>query len=425
MKLWQKKDKLNSLIEKFTIGRDPDFDLQLARYDVQGTVAHVKMLAEIGLLEKAELERLIPALNDIAAQIEAGEFRIEAGVEDIHSQVELLLTRRLGEVGKKIHAGRSRNDQVLVDLRLFFRAELKEITAMAQSLCEVLLEKAERNQHVLLPGYTHSQVAMVSSAGLWFAAFAESLVDDLKLLRTVARINNQNPLGSAAGYGSSFPLDREMTTRLLRFENLAYNVVHAQLGRGKTEQYIAFGLAGLGATLGKLATDSILYSNENYGFFRLPSAFTTGSSIMPHKRNPDVFELIRARCGLLQSLPGQVSLLTNNLISGYHRDFQLLKEVIFPALEQTKDCLQLTATCLGELKVNQGITEDDKYRYLFTVERVNELVLAGIPFREAYRQVGEAVENGTFRFEGEIRHVHAGSLGNLSLERIRAKLDEL
>ncbi|PHI18477.1 argininosuccinate lyase [Lewinellaceae bacterium SD302] len=423
MKLWQKETTVDALIETFTIGNDPDFDLQLARYDVQGTSAHIKMLTSIGLLTEAELQQLEAGLEAIAAVIEAGEFKIEPGVEDVHSQVELLLTRKLGEVGKKIHSGRSRNDQVLVDLRLFFRAEIREIASLLDALFATLLANSERYQGVLMPGYTHTQVAMVSSFGLWFGGYAEALVDDLALLQSVHKINNQNPLGSAAGYGSSFPLDRKLTTELLGFDDLAYNSINAQLGRGKTEQFISFALAGISSTLGKLAADIVLFSNENYRFLTLPDAFTTGSSIMPHKKNPDVFELIRGHCNLLQSLPAQVSMLNANLISGYHRDYQLLKQAIFPALANLKNCLRLTERSLQELRVSPDILADEKYRYLYTVEAVNERVLAGTPFREAYQQVGAQIEAGKFTYDGELHHTHEGSIGNLCLEEIRGKFE--
>ncbi len=422
MKLWEKSTKINSLIESFTIGNDPDFDLQLAKFDVQGTLAHIKMLESIGLLTAAELSTLETALAEITEMIEQNNFIIEPGVEDVHSQVELLLTRKLGDTGKKIHSGRSRNDQVMVDLRLFFRSEIKEITDLTKDLFKVLILQSQQYQHVLMPGYTHTQVAMVSSFGLWFGAYAESLVDDLTLLSSVYKINNQNPLGSAAGYGSSFPLDRKMTTEILGFQDLAYNSIHAQMGRGKTEQFLSFGLAGLGATLGKLATDIVLFCNENYRFLKLPDEFTTGSSIMPHKKNPDVFELIRGHCNLLQSLPGQVSMLNANLISGYHRDFQLLKEVLFPALKNIKNCLRLATHCLAEIKVNKDILMDEKYKYLYTVEKVNELVKTGIPFREAYQRIGAEIEKGDFEYSGAVVHTHEGSIGNLCLKEIEEKM---
>ena len=425
MKLWQKETKINQLVEKFTIGRDPEFDLKLAEHDVIGTLAHTEMLCSIGLLTKSEFNLLKPALNNILNKIKKGHFTIDPGVEDVHSQVELLLIQELGDTGKKIHAGRSRNDQVLVDLRLFFRAEIKELVEIINELFETLISQSEKYKAVLIPGYTHTQVAMVSSFGLWFSAYAETLVDDLTLLQAVHKINNQNPLGSAAGYGNSFPLDRSLTTKLLGFNDLNYNVIHAQMGRGKTEQFMAFAIAGLAATLGKLAADVVLYSSQNFGFLQLPDEFTTGSSIMPHKKNPDVFELIRGQCNLLQSLPVQVSALTSNLTSGYHRDFQLLKEVIFPALEKLKDCLKLATHSLSGIKINEHILADEKYKYLYTVEVVNELVKKGVPFREAYKQVGQMVEDGTFEFTGEVKHSHEGSLGNLCLKEINAKMESL
>ena len=421
MKLWSKTQTTNELVEKFTIGQDNRLDLQLAKFDVQGTLAHIEMLASIGLLTVEELAILQPELKKIYWQIEAGEFTIEPGVEDVHSQVELMLTRSLGDVGKKIHAGRSRNDQVLVDLRLFFRSKIQEIAGLTAELFEVLMAQSAAHQDVLMPGYTHTQVAMVSSFGLWFGAYAETLTDDLRQLQAVFDIVNQNPLGSAAGYGSSFPLDRLMTTRLLGFNDLNYNVLHAQLGRGKSEQFLSFALAALGATLGKFAADTCLFNSQNFGFLKLPDAFTTGSSIMPHKKNPDVFELIRARCNRLQSLPQQVFAVTANLTSGYHRDFQILKETVFPALAELKDCLQLAILSIPEFEINREVLQDEKYRYLYTVEVVNRLVLVGVPFREAYRQVGQMVEDGTFKFEGQIHHTHEGSVGNPCLPEIRRK----
>lgn len=422
MKLWEKETKIDALIEAFTIGNDPDFDLQLAKYDVQGTVAHITMLQKIGLLTEEELQTLKIALAKITEIIEKGEFQIEPSVEDVHSQVELMLTRELGSIGKKIHAGRSRNDQVMLDLRLFFRAEIKEIAQLVQEFFEVLISQSKKYEQVLMPGYTHTQIAMVSSFGLWFSAYAESLVDDLTLLQSVYQINNQNPLGSAAGYGSSFPLDRKMTTELLGFDDLAYNVIHAQMGRGKTEQFLSFALSSIAATVGKLASDIVLFSNENFAFLKLPDEFTTGSSIMPHKKNPDVFELIRGHCNLLQALPAQVSMLNSNLIGGYHRDFQLLKEVIFPALHHLKNCLRLSTQCLANIQVTPDILEDEKYKYLYTVEKVNELVKSGTPFREAYQQIAQEIQNGTFEFSGELNHSHEGSLGNLCLPEIQAKM---
>jgi argininosuccinate lyase len=421
MKLWSNTQTVNELVEKFTIGQDNVLDLRLARFDVLGTLAHIQMLASIGLLTAAELAVLQPALRAILGQIEAGEFTIDAGVEDVHSQVELLLTRSLGDVGKKIHAGRSRNDQVLVDLRLFFRSEIREVTGLVGELFEVLMAQASAHEDVPMPGYTHTQVAMVSSFGLWFSAYAESLADDLRLWQSVFDIVNQNPLGSAAGYGSSFPLDRRMTTQLLGFKDLNYNVLHAQMGRGKSEQFLSFAMAGLAATLVKFAADVCLFNSQNFGFLKLPAEFTTGSSIMPHKKNPDVFELIRGRCSRLQTLPQQVSAVTTNLTSGYHRDFQILKETVFPALDELKDCLRLAILSIPKFEVNEHILSDGKYRYLFTVEVVNRLVLEGVPFREAYRQVAKQVEDGSFEFSGEISHSHEGSIGNLCLDDIRRK----
>lgn len=425
MKLWEKETKLNKLVEDFTIGNDADFDLRLAKFDIQGTVAHVKMLQKIGLITEQELDELKKALGEILKLVETGEFYIESGVEDVHSQVELILTKQLGDVGKKIHAGRSRNDQVMVDLRLFFRSEMKEIAQLVYELFEVLVAQSQLYQHVLMPGYTHTQVAMVSSFGLWFSAYAESLVDDLTLLQAVYQINNQNPLGSAAGYGNSFPLDRKETTKLLSFDDLSYNAIHAQMGRGKTEQFLSFSLSGLGATLGKLASDIILFSNENFCFLKLPDEFTTGSSIMPHKKNPDVFELIRGHCNLFQSLPTQVSMLKSNLISGYHRDYQLLKEVIFPALENLKKCLRLSIQSLSNIQVNKEILDDEKYKYIYTVEKVNDLVKGGLPFRDAYQKVALEIEAGTFSYSGEIQHTHEGSIGNLCLPEIKTKMSKV
>lgn len=422
MKLWQKSGAtVDQAIERYTVGRDRELDRQLAKYDVQGSLAHIRMLQTIGLLTAPELEALNQELRSIYRTIESGAFVIEDGVEDVHSQVELLLTRRLGEMGKKIHAGRSRNDQVLLDLRLFFRAEIRDIAARAEALFQRLLTLADEHKAVLLPGYTHLQVAMPSSFGLWFSAWGESLVDDLRQLEAAYRIVNQNPLGSAAGYGSSFPLDRRLTTELLGFDDLAYNVVHAQLGRGKTELFLSFALAAFGATLGKLAMDIVLYLNQNFAFISFPDELTTGSSIMPHKKNPDVFELTRAKCNQLQALPQQVALLTANLPSGYHRDFQLLKEALFPAIDTLKDVLDMLDYALQYIRLNEHILEDDRYRYLFSVEEVNRRVLAGAPFRDAYREVGEQIAAGRFSPDHTIQHTHAGSIGNLCLPEIRQK----
>jgi argininosuccinate lyase len=424
MKLWQKDHSLDRQIERFTVGQDRELDLLPARYDIQGSLAHARMLQSIGLLTTEEHEQLDRELKRIYKIVEAGEFRIEEGVEDVHSQVELLLTRQLGDVGKKIHSGRSRNDQVLVDLRLFFRAEIKEIAGLTQALFDRLTALAEQHKDVLMPGYTHFQVAMVSSFGLWFGAYAESLTDDMQLLQSVYRINNQNPLGSAAGYGSSFPLDRRMTTELLGFDDLSYNVVHAQLGRGKTELFVSFALAALSSTLGKMAMDVVLFMNQNFAFISFPDELTTGSSIMPHKKNPDVFELIRGRCNQLQSLPAQVSALTANLPSGYHRDFQLLKEALFPALIHMKDCLSIAEYALQHIRVKENILDDEKYRYIYSVEEVNRETLRGTPFRDAYKKVGQSIEKGAFEPDRTIRHTHEGSIGNLCLPEIRAKMEK-
>jgi argininosuccinate lyase len=379
------------------------------------------MLESIQLISKNELDVLSTALKNIYQDIEKGLFKMEDDVEDVHSQIELLLTKSLGDIGKKIHSGRSRNDQVLVDLRLFFRAELQEIVRLMELVFHGFQEQSEEHKDVLMPGYTHFQVAMVSSFGLWFGAYAESLTEDLALLESVFNIVNHNPLGSAAGYGSSFPLNRKMTTELLGFEDLSYNVIHAQMGRGKSELFIAFALASLATTLGKFSMDVVLYSSQNYHFLTLPKEYTTGSSIMPHKKNPDVFELLRGKCNLLQSLPGQVSLLINNLPAGYHRDFQLLKEVIFPAIHNMKECLEMIAFVLPQLKIHNNLLDDPKYAYLFTVEKVNELVLEGIPFRDAYKQVGEMVEKNEFIPGDKISHVHEGSIGQLCNKEIFQK----
>jgi argininosuccinate lyase len=393
----------------------------LAKYDVLGSLAHIQMLESIQLISKNELDVLSVALKNIYQDIEKGLFKMEDDVEDVHSQIELLLTKSLGDIGKKIHSGRSRNDQVLVDLRLFFRAELQEIVRLMELVFHGFQAQSEEHKDVMMPGYTHFQVAMVSSFGLWFGAYAESLTEDLSLLESVFNIVNHNPLGSAAGYGSSFPLNRKMTTELLGFEDLSYNVIHAQMGRGKSELFIAFALASLATTLGKFSMDVVLYSSQNYHFLTLPKEYTTGSSIMPHKKNPDVFELLRGKCNLLQALPGQVSLLINNLPAGYHRDFQLLKEVIFPAIHSMKECLEMIAFVLPQLKIHDNLLDDPKYAYLFTVEKVNELVLEGIPFRDAYKQVGEMVEKNEFVPGNKISHVHEGSIGQLCNKEIFKK----
>jgi argininosuccinate lyase len=421
MKLWEKDFFVQPQIDTFTVGKDREMDLLLAKYDVLGSLAHIQMLESIQLISKNELEVLSASLKIIFQDIEKGLFKMDDDVEDVHSQIELLLTKSLGDIGKKIHSGRSRNDQVLVDLRLFFRAELQEIVRLMELVFHGFQEQSEQHKEVLMPGYTHFQVAMVSSFGLWFGAYAESLTEDLSLLESVFNIVNHNPLGSAAGYGSSFPLNRKMTTELLGFEDLSYNVIHAQMGRGKSELFIAFALASLATTLGKFSTDVVLYSSQNYHFLTLPKEYTTGSSIMPHKKNPDVFELLRGKSNLLQALPGQVSLLINNLPAGYHRDFQLLKEVIFPAIHNMKECLEMIAFVLPQLKIHHNLLDDPKYAYLFTVEKVNELVLEGVPFRDAYKQVGEMVEKNEFVPGNKISHVHEGSIGQLCNKEIFQK----
>lgn len=421
MKLWEKDFFVQPQIDAFTVGKDREMDLLLAKYDVLGSLAHIQMLESIQLISKNELEVLSASLKNIYQDIEKGLFKMDDDVEDVHSQIELLLTKSLGDIGKKIHSGRSRNDQVLVDLRLFFRAELQEIVRLMELVFHGFQEQSEQHKDVLMPGYTHFQVAMVSSFGLWFGAYAESLTEDLSLLESVFNIVNHNPLGSAAGYGSSFPLNRKMTTELLGFEDLSYNVIHAQMGRGKSELFIAFALASLATTLGKFSMDVVLYSSQNYHFLTLPKEYTTGSSIMPHKKNPDVFELLRGKCNLLQALPGQVSMLINNLPAGYHRDFQLLKEVIFPAIHSMKECLEMIAFVLPQLKIHDNLLDDPKYAYLFTVEKVNELVLEGVPFRDAYKQVGEMVEKNEFVPGNKIFHVHEGSIGQLCNKEIFQK----
>lgn len=422
MKLWQKNYIVDEQIEAFTVGQDRDLDKHLAPYDVLGSLAHAQMLASIKVLTPEEHTLLAAALRRLYQRAAAGELAIEPGVEDIHSQVELLLTRELGDIGKKIHAGRSRNDQVLVDLRLYFRAELEELVALAGQFFEELMLLAARHKDVLLPGYTHFQAAMPSSFGLWFSAYAETLVDDLRLLHSVYRNVNQNPLGSGAGYGSSFPLDRRLTTRLLGFEDLNYNVVHAQMGRGKTELFMSYAIAAMAHTLGKLATDVVLYVSQNFAFLSFPDELTTGSSIMPHKKNPDVFELVRARCNHLQSLPVQVSQLTSGLPSGYHRDFQLLKEAVFPAIQQLKDCLSILSHALPQAKVATHTLADERYLYLYSVEAVNALVLEGTSFREAYQQVGQQIAAGSFEAPKGLQHTHEGSIGNLCLPDIARKM---
>lgn len=424
-KLWQKTTSVDQLVENFTVGRDREFDEQMAAFDVLGSLAHTQMLQQVGLLDKADLDTVQKELKSIYADIAKGDFKIEAGVEDIHSQVELLLTRSIGEAGKKIHSGRSRNDQVLVDLKLFFRHELQEVVASVQTLFELLIGLSEKHKDVLLPGYTHLQIAMPSSFGLWFGAYAESLVDDLEMVLAAYRITNKNPLGSAAGYGSSFPLDRTLTTRLLGFESLNYNVVYAQMGRGKTERIIAQALSSIAATLGKMAMDQCLYLSQNFAFVSYPENLTTGSSIMPHKKNPDVWEIMRGRCNRLQALPNDVAMMTTNLPSGYHRELQLLKELLFPAFADIKNCLHMATFMLQHIEVKNNILDDAKYAYLFSVEEVNRLVLSGTPFRDAYKQVGLAIENGQFKPDRNVHHTHEGSIGNLGNAQISAAMQQM
>ncbi|MFI3259052.1 MAG: argininosuccinate lyase [Rikenellaceae bacterium] len=423
MKLWSKGYEPDQMIETYTVGNDRELDMRLARYDVRGSIAHITMLESIGLLEAEELKSLTAELERIGEQIEEGKFQIEDGVEDIHSQVELLLTRRLGEIGKKIHSGRSRNDQVLVDLKLFLRDEIRNIAADVKTLFDRMQHLSEEHKEVLMPGYTHLQVAMPSSFGLWFGAYAESLVDDVRLLSAAYDTVNQNPLGSAAGYGSSFPLNRTMTTELLGFETMHFNVVAAQMSRGKSERSTSYAIASIASTLAKFAMDVCLFNSQNFSFVKFPDSYTTGSSIMPHKKNPDVFELMRGRCNRLQSLPNEVSLLTTNLPLGYHRDLQLLKDVLFPATEEIRRSLVMCDFMLQHIEVKSEILDDPRYNYLFTVEDVNKLVMDGVPFREAYKQIGMEVQNGEYIPTKEVAHTHEGSIGNLCTEQIAKKME--
>ncbi|MCI9284542.1 MAG: argininosuccinate lyase [Muribaculaceae bacterium] len=413
------------MIEQFTVGRDRELDLQLARYDVEGSMAHIRMLESIGLLSADELKVLLEGLGEIAAVIERGEFTIDEGIEDVHSQVEFMLTAHLGDVGKKIHSGRSRNDQVLVDLKLFMRDRLRDIAAATGRLFDTLISLSDAHRDILMPGYTHLQVAMPSSFGLWFGAYAESLADDMQLLLAAYNIANQNPLGSAAGYGSSFPLDRAMTTRLLGFSTMHYNVVAAQMSRGKTERAAAMAIGAIASTLSRMAMDVCMWMCQNFGFVSFPDELTTGSSIMPHKKNPDVFEIMRGKCNRLQSVQNEIALLTANLPLGYNRDLQLLKDIIFPATQEMIDCLDMATFMLPQMKVRTDIINDTRYDYLFTVEEVNRLVLSGMPFREAYRKVGGEVQDGTYRPNREVHHTHQGSIGNLCNEEITRKFHTL
>lgn len=425
MKLWQKNTSVNNLVETFTVGQDREMDLYLAAFDVLGSLAHTQMLNSIGLLNKEDLDAVQAELKNIYKEISEGKFTIEEGVEDVHSQVEMLLTARIGEAGKKIHSGRSRNDQVLVDLKLFFRSQIQEMVASSKELFDLLIELAETHKDKLLPGYTHLQIAMPSSFGLWFGAYAESLIDDLELMLGAFKVTNKNPLGSAAGYGSSFPLNRTLTTNLLGFSTLNYNVVYAQMGRGKTERILAQAMSSIAATLNRMAMDACLFMNQNFGFISFPDELTTGSSIMPHKKNPDVWELIRGRSNQLQALPNQITMLTTNLPSGYHRDMQLLKETLFPAFQSLMSCLDMAKLMLKNIKIKENILEDDKYAYLFSVEVVNNLVLEGMPFREAYKKVGLDIEAGKFETDRKVNHTHEGSIGNLNLAEVKSLMEEL
>lgn len=417
-KLWEKNVQVDKGVEDYTVGRDREMDLYLAPYDILGSLAHITMLESIGLLEKSELEVLAKELKNIYAEAVAGRFVIEPGIEDVHSQVELMLTRKLGDMGKKIHSGRSRNDQVLVDLKLFMRSEIEMVCHAVEKLFSTLIAQSDRYHNCLIPGYTHLQVAMPSSIGLWLGAYAESLADDLTVLLAAYKVVNRNPLGSAAGYGSSFPLDRDMTTRLLGFDSMNYNVVYAQMGRGKTEKTVANALAGIAATVSRLAYDACLYNSQNFGFIRLPDEFTTGSSIMPHKKNPDVFELTRAKCNRLQSLPGQITLILNNLPSGYFRDMQLIKEAFLPAFDELCSILNMVERMISQIIVVDGVANDERYKYMFSVEEVNRLTREGMPFRDAYKKVGLDIEAGRFEPVKEVHHTHAGSIGNLCNDRI-------
>ena len=423
-KLWEKDFEVNKEIERFTVGRDREMDLMLAKYDVMGSMAHITMLESIGLIGKDELPVLLGELKNIYEICQRGEFIIEEDVEDVHSQVEMMLTRKLGDMGKKIHSGRSRNDQVLLDLKLFTRNRLKELVKKVRILFDQLIEKSNQYKDVLMPGYTHLQVAMPSSFGLWFGAYAESLTDDMMMLNAAYRITNRNPLGSAAGYGSSFPLNRTMTTQLLGFDSMNYNVVYAQMGRGKMERNVSAAMTSVAATLSKMAFDACLFNSQNFGFVKLPKECTTGSSIMPHKKNPDVFELIRAKCNKLQALPQQIMMITNNLPVGYFRDMQIMKEVFMPAFDELNDCIDMAAYIINKMEVNRHILDDSKYDPMFSVEEVNRLAASGMPFRDAYKKVGLDIEKGQFIANKDIHHTHEGSIGNLMNDEITALMDK-
>lgn len=424
-KLWDKGFNVDDKIDKFTVGHDREMDLFLAPYDIMGTMAHITMLAKVGLLPQEDLSKLLPELKKLLKEAQEGKFEIEEGVEDVHSQVELMLTRKLGDIGKKVHTGRSRNDQVMVDVKLFARAEIEKTVGKVKVLFDELQEKSELYKDVIIPGYTHLQVAMPSSFGLWFGAYAESLTNDMHLMRAAWNVTNQNPLGAAAGYGSSAPINRTMTTELLGFDDLDYNSVYAQMGRGKTERIVSFAYASLAETLGRLAMDCCLYASQNFGFIHLPDAMTTGSSIMPHKKNPDVFELIRAHCNKIQGIPGTIRYITGNLPSGYFRDMQIIKEVFFPIFEEMDDCLDIATYAVGKMEVRKDVMEDPKYKLAYTVEEVNHLVENGMPFRDAYKKVGMEVQEGRFEFHGTLHHTHEGSIGNLCNDRIRLKMENI
>lgn len=424
-KLWEKNFTVDHDVESYTVGRDREMDLYLAQYDVLGSMAHITMLQSIGLLTKEELDTLLAELKDIYAVAERGDLVIEEGVEDIHSQVELELTRRLGDIGKKIHSGRSRNDQVLLDIKLFIRTSIERLAMGVERLFDALITQSERYKDVIIPGYTHLQVAMPSSFGLWFGAYAESLVDDMSVMKGAYEVANRNPLGSAAGYGSSFPLDRDMTTRLLGFASMNYNVVYAQMGRGKTERIVAQAIGSIAATLSKLAFDACMFNSQNFGFIKLPDEFTTGSSIMPHKKNPDVFELTRAKCNKLQALPYEITLITNNLPSGYFRDLQMIKENFLPAFDEIMSILDMVTAMVGRIEVNRDASADPRYELMYSVEEVNRLVQQGMPFRDAYKQVGLAIGRGEFKPVTELHHTHAGSINNLCNDKIRALFDRV
>ncbi len=425
MKLWQKDKTSLQEVEKFTVGKDNELDIHLAPFDVLGSLAHTKMLESVGLLTKEELSLLKAELKNIYLQIQKGGFKLNDGVEDIHSQVELMLTEKLGDVGKKIHSARSRNDQVLVDLKLYLRNEIEKLVSNTKDLFDLLIQQSEKYKDDLLPGYTHLQLAMPSSFGLWFGAYAESLVDDLVTLQAAYTVVNKNPLGSAAGYGSSFPINRTLTTQLLGFDDLNYNVVYAQMGRGKTERIVASAMANIAATLSRLSMDACLFINQNFSFISFPDELTTGSSIMPHKKNPDVFELIRSHCNRIQALPNEIMLMTTNLPSGYQRDLQLLKEHIIPAFENLNNCLQMAGLMLSNIEVKKGLLQDEKYKFLFSVEEVNKLVLQGVPFRDAYKKIGMDIEEGKFTYSTAVNHTHEGSIGNLCHPQIKQAMQNI